>query len=168
MKKFLECGKIVNTHGINGALLIESWCDSPQILASLPMVYVLKNDSYIPMQMQQASPYKDNRVLAKFSGISSPEEAATLKNTVIYANRDDIHLEAGDYFIQDLIGLPVFDETGSVRYGILNDVVSYGASDLYEVDTGKSKVLVPAVPEFIKKTDPACGIYIQAIEGMFE
>ena len=166
MKKFLECGRIVNTHGVSGALVIESWCDSPQALASLPTFYILEKGEYIPMQVRQASLYKD-RVLAKLSGITSPEAASVLKNTVIYADRGDIQLKEGDFFIQDLIGLPVFEQTRGVQYGILSDVVSYGASDLYEVDTGKGKVLVPAVPEFIKKTDLAKGIYIQAIEGMF-
>ena len=32
-KKYLECGKIVNTHGVKGAVKLESWCNSPYDLA---------------------------------------------------------------------------------------------------------------------------------------
>jgi ribosomal 30S subunit maturation factor RimM len=41
MKKsqYLECGKIVNTHGIRGGVKLESWCDTPDDLASLKKVF---------------------------------------------------------------------------------------------------------------------------------
>ena len=39
-KNYLECGKIINTHGIKGALKVESWCDSPYILAELERVFL--------------------------------------------------------------------------------------------------------------------------------
>ena len=31
-KRYLESGKIVNTHGIKGELKIYPWCDSPEFL----------------------------------------------------------------------------------------------------------------------------------------
>ena len=31
-KRFLECGKIVNTHGIRGEVKIQPWCDGPDFL----------------------------------------------------------------------------------------------------------------------------------------
>ena len=43
-----------------------------------------------------------------------------------------------------------------------------GASDLYEVDTGHGKALIPVVDEFIREIDPERGIFIHAIEGLFE
>ena len=33
--QFLECGKIINTHGVRGGIKLESWCDTPADLASL-------------------------------------------------------------------------------------------------------------------------------------
>ena len=30
-----ECGKIVTTHGCHGGVKIESWCDTPEVLAAL-------------------------------------------------------------------------------------------------------------------------------------
>ena len=37
---FPECGKIVNTHGVMGAVKIESWCNTPAVLAKLKRVYL--------------------------------------------------------------------------------------------------------------------------------
>ena len=33
-EKYLEIGKIVNIHGVRGALKVEPWCDSPEQLFS--------------------------------------------------------------------------------------------------------------------------------------
>ena len=52
-KKFLECGKIINTHGIKGTVKAESWCDSPYILAELERVYTEENGR--PKEIGRAS-----------------------------------------------------------------------------------------------------------------
>ena len=31
--EYLECGKIINTHGVKGVVKAESFCDSPKVLA---------------------------------------------------------------------------------------------------------------------------------------
>ncbi len=167
MKEYLECGKIANTHGVRGALIIESWCDTPEILANLKTVYTEKNGSFSPVNIEKASLYK-GRVLAELSGVSTLEDAAALKNTVLFAKRDDLPLADGGFFVQDLIGLPVFEVTTNEKYGTLTDVINGAASDLYEVKTERGKFLIPVVPAFVKRIDPENGIYIQAIEGMFE
>ena len=49
MVKWIErrkCGKIINTHGFRGTVKLESWCDAPQILASLDTVWFRKNKEY--------------------------------------------------------------------------------------------------------------------------
>ena len=167
MKKFLECGKIANTHGVRGAVIIESWCDSPEILASLKTVYVGKNEEYSPIEVLKASVYK-GRVLAELDGVDMLEKAAALKNTVLYAARNDLPVDDGAYFVQDLIGLSVYEIGTNEKYGVLSDVISGAASDLYEIENERGKFLIPVVKEFVKEIDPEKGIFIQAIEGMFE
>ena len=39
MKQFLEIGKIVNTHGINGEIKVQPWCDTPDILTQFDILY---------------------------------------------------------------------------------------------------------------------------------
>lgn len=167
MKKYLECGKIANTHGVRGAVLIESWCDSAAVLASLQTVYTETDGVYTPVRVLHAAEYK-GRVLAELEGLTTLEDAAAEKGRVLYAARGDIPKKDGDFFIQDLIGLDVIDEGDGRVYGRLSDVFSSGASDVYEVETAVGKALIPAVGAFIKKIDPERGIFIHAIEGMFE
>ena len=166
MKEYLECGKIANTHGVRGDVLIESWCDSPKVLASLKTVYTEKNGVYTPITLQKTSVYK-GRVMATLAGVSSLEDAAALKNTVVFAARADLPLAEGDFFVQDLIGLPVYELATKEKYGVLSDVISGAASDLYEVKNERGTFLVPVVPAFVKEIDLEKGIAIEAIEGMF-
>ena len=166
MKEYLECGKIVNTHGVRGDVIIESWCDRPEVLASLQTVYTEKDGAYAPIKVEKASVYK-GRVLAALAGLSALEDAAALKNTVVFAARADLPLAEGDFFVQDLIGLPVYEVTTGEKYGVLSDVISGAASDLYEVKNERGTFLVPVVPAFVKKIDLTDGIAIEAIEGMF-
>ena len=166
MKEYLECGKLANTHGVRGDVLIDSWCDSPEVLASLQTVYTEKNGIYAPVRVLKASVYK-GRVLATLDGVTTLEDAAAMKNTVLYAARADLPLAEGDFFVQDLIGLPVYEVTTGEKYGVLSDVISGAASDLYEVKNERGTFLVPVVPAFVKSIDLTDGIGIAAIEGMF-
>ena len=46
--------------------------------------------------------------------------------------------------------------------------MQYGIHDIYTVETEKGEVLVPAVSEFVKEISLEKGIFIKAIEGMFD
>ncbi|MBQ8837173.1 MAG: 16S rRNA processing protein RimM [Clostridia bacterium] len=167
MKEYLECGKIANTHGVRGGLIIESWCDTPDILASLKEVFIEKNGSYSSVKMNKASVYK-GRVLCELESVDTLEAAAALKNTVLFARRSDLPVDEGSFFVQDLIGLPVYELGTGEKYGTLSDVISGAASDIYEISNERGKFLIPAVKEFVKEIDLEKGIFIKAIEGMFE
>lgn len=167
MKEYLECGKIANTHGVRGGLIVESWCDSPEVLANLKTVYTKKSGVYSPFAIEKASVYK-GRVLAEVEGVDTLEKAAALKNTVLFAKRTDLPLADGDFFVQDLIGLTVYEVGTDKAYGKLSDVINGAATDLYEIENERGKFLVPVVAEFVKEIDLERGIFIKAIEGMFE
>ena len=91
-----------------------------------------------------------------------------MKNKIIYASRDDIELEEGDFFIADLVGLPVIDADSGKEYGKLTDVINTGASDIYVIKTPTGEAMMPAVDEFVEEIDLDKGIFVKPIEGMFE
>lgn len=163
---FLEAGKIANTHGIRGDVVVDSYCDSPDILLELPSLYLKNGNDYREITITKASFFK-GRVLFHFDGYDSVEAAIPLKNRMIYAKREDFALEDDEYFIADLIGLSVYDENSGECYGKLTDVLNYGASDIYEIEKSDGKkAYVPVVPEFVKKVDLEKGVFISVIEGL--
>ena len=166
-EKYLECGKIINTHGVKGAVKAESWCDSPEILADLERIYTEEKGRVVEYKVVKGSVFKQF-VLFELEGVFGMDAALEMKNKVIYASRDDIELEEGDYFIADLIGLPVIDADSGREYGKITDIINTGASDIYVIKTEKGESMMPAVEEFVKEIDPEKGIFVRPIEGMFE
>ena len=165
--QYLECGKIINTHGVKGAVKLESWCDSPSVLSSLKCIYMSQKGQYIPMKVLRASVFKQF-VIMELDGVNDIDAAMLLRNTVVYADRSDFDLEEGDYFIADLLGLPVMDAETKQVYGTLKEVINRGASDIYVIDTSMGERMMPVVDEFVKRVDPDEAIFVSPIEGMLD
>lgn len=165
--QYLECGKIINTHGVRGGLKLESWCDTPQDLASLKKVYLQNGAEHKLYKVKKASVFKQF-VLFELDGINDIDTAMTLRGKTVYADREDISIDEDAFFIADIIGLPIIDLESGEKLGTLSDVLNLGASDLYEIKTANGKKLIPAVPEFIKEIDLEKGIFVSLIEGMLD
>jgi 16S rRNA processing protein RimM len=166
-KRFIECGKIINTHGCRGGVKLESWCDSPEVLASFERIFIKKAGAYVEHRIKKASVFKQF-VLFDLAGISDMDTALALKNTVVYADREDFELEEGDFFIADIIGCDVIDADNGKVYGKLSEIINRGASDIYVVKTEKGEAMIPAVDEFIDRVEVGEAVYVRPISGMFD
>ena len=91
---YIECGKIINTHGCYGGLKLESWCNTPEELAMLKKLYIKKDGEFLKCSVDKASVFKQF-VIVTLNNVKSMDEALALKNTVVYALRKDFRLEEG-------------------------------------------------------------------------
>ncbi len=165
--KYLEAGKAVNTHGVAGNIKLESWCDTPATLVKLKKLYIKLGEEYTPIKIERAFVQKEWAII-KLEGCNTFEDAIKYKNKILYCDRDDIPMKEGDYFIADILGLPVIDIDDGTVYGKVVYVIK-GAGDIYEIERENGeKAYMPAVEEFVKKIDFDNGIYVKPIEGMFE
>ena len=160
-KPFIEAGRIVNTHGVRGEVKIEVWLDSPQFFKSFKRLYTAGGEE---LKVLSARVQKDFMIV-KLAGVEDVNAAMALKNKVVSIRRTDAALPHGAFFLQDILGARVVDEDGN-EIGVLEDVLETPASNVYVV-RGKTEHLIPAVPEFIKKTDADAGVVtVHLIEGM--
>ena len=160
-KEFLECGQIVNTHGIKGEVKIDSWCDSPEDLADIKTLYI----DGVPRHIRSARAHK-NCVIAFVEGVEDVNAAILLKGKVVHASRKDFTLPEGQVFMADLIGLKVLDFDRGAELGTLTDVLTPSVQKVYVV-RGQREILIPAVDEFIKEINVDGGyIKVRLIEGM--
>ena len=164
---YIECGKVINTHGCHGGLKLESWCNSPDELAALKRLFFKKGTAYAESKVIRASVYKQFAVVT-LDNVNTMDDALALKGDTVYAMREDFKLEEGEYFIADLTGLNVIDAGNGRIYGRLIEVINRGASDIYVVDTEFGERMIPVVPEFIDRVDPQNGIFVTPIEGMLD
>lgn len=164
----LECGKIINIHGIKGALKIEPWCDSPRVVSDLKRIYIQNKDGSLSEKKVIKASVATRFVLMLIEGVGDPDTARLYKNKVIFARREDIPLKEGDFFLADVIGLPVFDVDTGKRYGKIKDADFDRHTPLYTVETEKGDVLFPAIDEFVKEIDIETGVKIRTIAGFFD
>ena len=159
-QQYIEAGKIVNTHGVAGEVKIEVWLDSPQFLRRFPRVFVNGAEKKLLSGKVQKS-----FLIAKLEGVDDVNAAMTLKGKTITVDRGDVRLPRGTFFVQDILGATVVDENGT-EIGKLTDVLERPAHNIYVVQ-GEEEHLIPAVPEFILKTDAEAGVItVHLIEGM--
>lgn len=165
--KYIECAKVINTHGCHGGLKLESWCNTPEDLASLKKLYLSDGGKYVEYKVKKASVFKQF-VIMDIEGVCDMDVALGLKNKIFFADRADFLLEDGEYFIADIIGLDVIDSVSGKVYGKISDVINRGASDIYVVDTVAGERMIPVVDEFIVNVDINKGVFVNVIEGLLD
>lgn len=167
-KQYLECGKIVSTHGVRGELRVQPWCDTPEFLCGFKTLYLQKGTQR--MEVERARENK-HMVLLKLRGVDTLDDAAALRGQVVYIDRNDAPPdEDGVYFIQDLVGLRVLDADTGREWGKLTDVLATGANDVYVLRDGDGvERLVPAIPQVVLQTDIDAGFMrIRPLPGLFD
>ena len=159
--RFLEAGRIVNTHGVHGELKLQPWADTPGFLAGFGRLYIDGS----PMNVVSARVHK-GCVIAAFEGVTDIDSALKLKNKVVLIDRDDAEPLEGRYFVADLVGLRALDAETGAELGTVADVLSLPANDVYVIK-GAREILVPAVPDFVDEVDlPGGAVRLRLIDGM--
>ena len=159
-KEYLEIGKIVNTHGVRGEVKVQPWADSPEFLLGFKTLYLDET----PVKVRAGRVHKGMVILA-LEGVEDVNAAMALKNRVLYMRREDARLPRGSFFLQDILGAKVVTEAGE-ELGELADVLDLPGNPVYVV-RGAREILIPAVPEFVLRTDAENGVVtVRLIEGM--
>lgn len=165
-KQFLEIGKITSVHGLHGEVKVIPWCDSGAFLCSFDSLYLDHGNRSI--RILRAREQK-NMVIMELEGCDTREKAEAMRGTVLYMNREDVELDEGVYFIEDLIGLQVYDGDTDKLYGEIREVLQNGANDVYVIRGGDREYLIPAIPDVVLETDIDSGIMrIRPLKGLFD
>lgn len=167
MKKFLETGKIVGTHGIKGMVRVQPWCDSGEFLKQFKSFYTDKNGEN-RLDVKSVQPH-GNVVLMALEGVETIEAAEALRNKVIYIDRKDAKLPEGRYFIDDLLGCAVFDADSGENLGEITDISPTGANDVWHITREGTEYLVPAIDEVLVQVDVENSkVTIRPLKGIFD
>ena len=167
IKKFLETGKIVGTHGVKGMVRVQPWCDDGEFLTQFKYVYTDEKGEN-KLKIMGAKPH-GNVVLMTINGVNSIEDAEKLRGKIIYIDRKDVKLPEGRYFISDILGCDVTDADTGERLGKLSDVTETGANDVWHITNNGKEYLVPAISEVIVEVKPEENIVkLRPLKGIFD
>lgn len=162
LDNMLRVGVITQTHGIRGEVKIYPTTDDPKRFDSLKKVYmdytkkgvrgVMEQNLY-ELEIEDVKYFKQF-VILKFKGIDNINDIEMYKHMDLYVTREDaVPLEEGEFYIADLIGLDVIDDTGK-KIGVLKDVLQTGANDVYIVtgneNVGNKELMLPKIDECVR------------------
>ena len=167
-KQFLEVGKVLKVHGLDGSVKVQHWCDNSSVFKNFEHVF-FDAQGELKTKIRIIS-LKSDFVILKFSGVNSIEQAVGFIGKILFVNRSSLKLPSGRYFIQDLIGASVVDSSNpDLCYGKVTDVLNFGANDIYKIKSHEGKeILIPAINEIIIKKNLAENlIFIKPMEGLF-
>ena len=152
-EKFI-IGQVGAPFGIKGFVKVRSLSGEIDHLLKLKSVIISIDGKERLMEIEESSSASP-AVLIRFKGIDSPEKAKTLNGAKLLAGREQAApLEDGEFYIEDLKGLPVMTENGET-IGHITDIIEGGGGDLVEIKlvSGELK-LVPFRKEFFSTIEP--------------
>jgi 16S rRNA processing protein RimM len=146
-EKFI-IGQVGAPFGIKGFVKVRSTSGETDHLLILQSVILRKDGKERIFKIEEIS-ITPPAVLMRFEGISTPEEAKTLNGAQLLADREQAApLDDGEFYIEDLKGLPVVCENGT-SIGFITDIIEGGGGELAEIALSNGeKRLVPFRKEF--------------------
>lgn len=157
---YLYIGKLVNTHGIKGEVrLLSKFRYKDKVFVKGFKVYVGKDKEEFEIEKYRVHKNFDMLVFKDNYDINKVEY---LKGSLVYINKDDLHLDDDTFLSIDLIGFNVIIDNKNI--GIIKEVLDTPANEVLVLD---NNVMIPYVKEFIdnintnKKT-----ITIKNIKGL--
>lgn len=153
MDNFIRVGVITTTHGIKGEVKVFPTTDDINRFDALNEVYLDIGKEYISLKIEQVRYFKQ-LVILKFKDINDINDIEKYKGKDLLIPRDEaMELQEDEYYIFDLIDSEVYTEDGH-KLGILTEVLSSAANDVYVVKTKENKeVLLPSIKECILDVD---------------
>ena len=140
-------GLIGSPFGIEGFVKVRSFSGEQEHFVKLKSVTLRKKDkeeiySEEIYTIEEVS-IKGSNLLIKFSGINNPEEAALITGSELITDRKHAsRLSEGEYYIEDLKGIEVFNTQGE-KLGIIENILEGGGGNLAEI------VLISGVKHFV-------------------
>lgn len=147
-EKRVVIGKAGAPHGLSGELRIFPLTDFPERFRTMKEVFVGEERLAITSVR-----YQNEKILLRFAGYGSREAAAALTGKLLTVDRAEaVPLKEGEYYIFDIIGLAVEDESGA-SLGEVVDVLQTGSNDVYVVRRpGETReALIPALKSVVRR-----------------
>ena len=166
----IAIGIIRKPHGVRGEASVEAWTGSLDRFTEVGNVTLVSPDEREKREVTIDSVrVHGDRALLKFSGIESPEDVDALRGWTLEIPDDAAKkLEEDEYFLHDLIGMKLVDESGAEK-GVVTDAYEGGGGTLLEVTRGKRKFDLPFASEICVKIDVAAKtITVRLPEGIDE
>lgn len=166
MEELFIVGQIVNTQGIKGEIKVYPLTDFPERFKSLKTIFLDLPQGLKEVEIE-AVRYQKNMVILKLLGYDSINQVEKWKNIYLKIKPEQaVQLPKGHYFLRDIVGLEVFTLQGE-RLGVVADILSLPANDVYVIKNDSKEILIPAIKRIVKEINlEEKKMIIDSLEGL--
>jgi 16S rRNA processing protein RimM len=167
--EFVAIGKIVKPIGTRGELKIQPLTTDPQRFQTIQHVWIGQSET-VNKPFEIESVRIENRfVVAQVEAIDTMDAAEQLRDEYLFVTQEEsVQPPDGSYFMDDVIGCEVVTDT-QVVVGVVKDMLTLPANDIWVVKSDRKEILIPAVKSIIREVNiEKKRIIIRPVEGMLE
>lgn len=167
METRFQVGIITSPHGVQGEVKVYPTTDDPQRFKRLKEAILVMGKEERKVEIERVK-FLKQLVILKFRGFENKDEVEKLRQCSLYVPRENaVRLSKDEYYIADLMGLKVQDESGE-EIGVLEDVMTTGANDVYIIRmTDGRELLLPAIKECVLDVQVEEGfVKVHVLEGL--
>ena len=143
----IEIGAVAKPQGIKGELKIRLFADDFNSVKKVTEVEI----NSVLYKVESFKPFGGQEAILKLVGVEDRNFVETLRRCEVYADRSEIIVPKGRYFISDVIGCELFLDSGK-KIGDITDIVS-GNVDYYYIETYEGKAVFPLIKELCAEID---------------
>jgi len=165
----ISIGYVSAAHGMRGEICVVPLTDFPDRFGRMDFLDLYLNGRFARRLSVICVRHKNQGELIVESDVQDRNEAEKLVGALIQIDpKDRVPLPEGHFWVDDLIGLSVFDVAGNVL-GVVEYLIPTGGNDVYAIKDKAGKLhYIPAAAEFVKDIDTASSkIVVELIEGLW-
>ncbi|MPZ48000.1 MAG: 16S rRNA processing protein RimM [Dehalococcoidia bacterium] len=157
----MTVGRVLVPHGIRGEVKVEPLTDFPERFDAGGRVWIEGAARLIERSRPQ-----DRNLILKLQGVDTRDAAEALRGKELMLPEAPPIDEPGRFYQHDILGLRVEDAAGE-KLGVIADILSTGANDVYVVRGERGELLLPAVEDVVKQIDLTSGsIIVELLPGL--
>ncbi len=153
-------GKIINTHGLKGEVVIKELTDFERFVKDKE-IYLIFNHQTIDLKIKDVKQVKKGLIVS-FYDYDDINKIEVFKGLDLFTNEKP-PLEEDEFHVDDLIGKKVYNQHNSL-VGEVIEVIEVPQGHILRVQTASKTALVPFNEIFVKEVSEV--ITIEEIEGL--
>ncbi|MGR3809515.1 ribosome maturation factor RimM [Jiulongibacter sp. NS-SX5] len=144
-------GKITQTHGLKGEVILWLDVDEPELYAELDSVFLKFGKELVPYFLENIQ-IRGKKSIAKFEDIDTIEETDSIINKELYLPMDNLPELDDDtsFYYHEIIGFELISEENNETLGTITKVYEGSGQDLIAFNIGENEILVPVSDDIVK------------------